>query len=140
MPDLILRSAVVLELCEFLRAELPARPEPYAQSVTVARVVPNPRPARLVQFTNRGGYKVNAAFATSVIDVNMWASLGDEMEADNLAALVVALLELVDTAVIVDVEVTTYPQDIAPDNGQPRRFARLSVTHRALPAAADTNQ
>jgi hypothetical protein len=133
MPDLVLRSALVLELCTYLRAELAKRSESYAQGVTVCRTVPNPRPDRVVQFANRGGYALNASFTRSTVDVNVWASLGDELEADNLAALVVGLLELANSAVIADVQVATYPQDVAPDDGQPRRFARLTVTHRAYP-------
>jgi len=134
MADLLLRSALVLELCDYLRPALAARSESYAQGVKCVRVVPNPRPARLVQFANRGGYRVNASFAKSLIDVNVWASLGDELEADNLAALVTALLEQMNTSVVADVQVTTYPQDVAADDGQPRRFVRLTVTHRAMPA------
>lgn len=134
MADLLLRSPLVLEFCGALRTALTGWPEPYAQGVVVARSVPNPRPARLVTFANRGGFTINAAVAKSLIDVNVWASQADELEADNLAALVAALLEQINTPVIADVRVTTWPQDVAPDDGQPRRFVRLTVTHRALPA------
>lgn len=131
---LLVRSALVLELCDYLRAQLATRTESYAQNVIVGRTVPNPRPVRFVQFTNRGGTRVNVALTRSIVDVNTWSTASDELEADNLAGLVVGLLELANSLVIADVSVTTYPQDLPQDGGQPRRFARLTITHRATAA------
>lgn len=133
MPDLVLHSALILELCTYLRTELAKRTEPYAAGTVVARTVPGVRPDRLVTLANRGGHKVNAAMRRTTIDVNLWAKSSDELEADDLAALVTALLGLMNTPVVVDVEVTMTPADLPPEDGQPRRFMRLSVTHRAYP-------
>jgi hypothetical protein len=77
-------------LTGWLRTKLDARTEPFTTGVVVDHLVPNPRPARLVQVRRDGGPKVNPLTEAARVGVNVWAAT--EFDADELARLTRAIL------------------------------------------------
>lgn len=128
--QLLLVSGLTVPLCQYLRAQFAGRAEPFLSGIYVGRMVPSPRRDRIITVANRGGVTVNAVVQRSVVDVNLWAKTEDE--ADDLAALVAALLDGASSPVLMDVRVQTTAQTLSPDDGQARRYIRLAVTHRAI--------
>lgn len=134
MAELILHSQLIKPLCDFMRAELALyADEPFVGQVYVGRRVPDPRRDRMIIFANRGGFKVNPVWLRSTVDMSVWGK--DDPGADDLAQLAAAIMASANDSLIESAEVITYPQDVADASGQPLRFVRLSVTHRALPGA-----
>lgn len=73
-----------------LDAALAARSELYADSVTVATEVPDPRADRMVIIRRDGGSRLDAIREAPRLGINIWAP--DEEQAGDLARLVAALL------------------------------------------------
>lgn len=74
----------------YLRAQLAARDESYAQDVHVDTKVPTSRPARLVTIRRDGGPRLDVVRETARLGINIWAET--EQAANDLARLVRALM------------------------------------------------
>lgn len=90
MPTAILWPDVEALATTYLRASLAARPEAYADAVTVHRNLPSPRPMRAVTVRDDGGPVLGDVRAVARLGINVWAATDED--ATDLANLVVALL------------------------------------------------
>lgn len=80
----------------WLRAQLAARPEPYATGVTVGtKVMPGTSPGKYVRLRRLGGVELHQVADSPRLQAQIWYSTGgvsDEKNRNDLAQLVWALL------------------------------------------------
>ena len=112
----------------YLRGAFVGRTEPYATGVKFDRVVPDPRPDRLVVVRRDGG-NVSGVFDRPRVTIDVWART--EQDATNLSRLVIALaLRAAGTSGCVSVMHLSGPNPVPDPSGQPRRLALIEAVHR----------
>lgn len=113
----------------YLRVTLAARAESYAAGVLVGIAIPSSRPDRMVVVRRDGGG--DGEFRDQArLSLRIFAST--EQDANNLAALVLALLRAMPGAVaeVLRVVVQSGPTVIADASGQPMRYVVTEINTR----------
>lgn len=129
MQPLIVFPDVELWATGYLRAQLDAREETYAQGVKVGVEVPNPRPARFVTVRRDGGPRLDVIREAARLSVNVWAST--TKDASDLAALVRAILGAsAGEGPILRARELSGPSPIADESKQSRMFLVVELTVR----------
>jgi len=104
-----------------LSAALATRLEAYAQGVTVATKIPNPRTNRMVIVRRDGGGHLDAVREAPRLGINVFAA--SDVEAVNLARLVAALLwASPDGNPVVRVQITGGPYAVADTDSTQSRY------------------
>lgn len=110
--------SLVLEVCQYLRSL------PELSAVKVGNLRQSGW-ATAVVVNQSGGFRVNAAVDSKSIDVKVYAP--DALAADNLADLVVDLLDGMTTDAIHDCWPVTLPAETVDPDGSPIRFMRFRI-------------
>jgi hypothetical protein len=129
------------EFVAYMGPALSARPESYAQNVSVRNKVPTerdgdnwPASGRLVVVRDDGGPTTTDVRATARLGVQVWAP--SEGDASDLANLVVALLGGWRSPTVRDSR-PSRPYSATETSGRPKQYlsVELMIRGRALPAA-----
>lgn len=116
----------------YLRSELAARPETYADDVFVSNAVPANRRARMVIVRRDGGPRLTVATEAARLGVRVWSPT--EQNASDLARLVRALLwASPDGNPVVSARDFAGPTAVADESGVPMRYFTLELIVRGTP-------
>lgn len=115
----------------YLRGQIAARAESYAQDVFIGNEVPNPRRTRMIVIRRDGG-SVTGLFDQPRIALDVWAST--KSDAINLSSLVVALALKAPLAGagVTNVRHLSGPNSVPEESKAYRRLALIEATHRAV--------
>jgi len=120
---------VALWFTGWLRTQLAARPEPFADNVFVSDETPHPRRNRMVIIRRDGGLRRDYVLEDPSVGLNVWA--GTKKDCSDLALLVQALMVSAEgEGPIVTVRSAFGPSTIPDESGQPRRYLTFDVTIR----------
>lgn len=135
MMQAVVFPDVELEVVDYLRAALAARPEAFA-AATVDIRVPSPIPARLVQVRRDGGTRLDQTREAARMTINVFAA--NEADVTDLARLCRALLWAApDGDPIVRVDDISGPVAIPDESQRKRRFFTVEVIVRGENLPAD---
>lgn len=126
--DAVIFPDIVAETVTYLQAALDARPEAYADSVTVTNRYQGETPARQVVVSRDGGAR-NWLLEQPRIRLNVWAA--DDADATDLASMCLALLMAwPDGQPVVAARQLSGPSEVEEANGRSRRLVLAELTVR----------
>lgn len=130
MQEVVIFADIEAWACDYLRAGLVARAEPYTDDVYVSNTVPHPRRERMVIVRRDGGPRITVATELARLTVRVWA--GNDGDVADLTNMVRALIGASPgEGNIRKAEEIGGPVTIPDQSEQPQRLFTVQLTARS---------